>query len=178
MGSTPRQLPRCRGRVPPSGSRVRSHRYPKGQRLRGNQLPDRPRGEVSDRGFLSPHGLFPTEVQVRQADRAEAVVRGRPSPTTSSPSVRQRARWEATDTAAEPSEHRVSFGQARWTLVPVALHVSSSSARGAWSCTDPERVAESRNLAPTCTRWFILGSVTLNDPSIGDRLLALRRELA
>lgn len=28
------------------------------------------------------------------------------------------------------------------------------------------------------TRWFILGSVTLNDPSIGDRLLALRRELA
>src|SRR6266511_2707328 len=28
------------------------------------------------------------------------------------------------------------------------------------------------------SRWFILGSVTLYDPSLGDRLLTLRRELA
>ena len=28
------------------------------------------------------------------------------------------------------------------------------------------------------TRWSILGSVTIHDPSIGDRLIALRRELA
>jgi Protein of unknown function (DUF3800) len=28
------------------------------------------------------------------------------------------------------------------------------------------------------TRWFILGSITTDDPAIGDRLLALRRELA
>jgi len=27
------------------------------------------------------HGLLPTEIQVRQVDRAEAVLRGRPSPT-------------------------------------------------------------------------------------------------
>ncbi len=33
-------------------------------------------------------------------------------------------------------------------------------------------------LTQGASRWFILGSVTIHDPSIGDRLLALRRDLA
>jgi len=34
------------------------------------------------------------------------------------------------------------------------------------------------SLKQGATKWFILGSIMTDDPSIGDRLLALRRELA